>query len=272
MEHVSLRTFQSAKLHFERFKDGQEQGFVYFYDRYFKRFSYYAFRYVKDTSIADTITQEAYLRLWIMRDTISSVEALLKFLNQQLKLACKAYFGKTFYRFHRSMLQLDSIEDYQTFMLGYELKDDEDMDETYLDQLDEEKKVQTAQLEALLPNLSQQQQLIIRLCIKHAYNYERIATHLGGISDYEVGLQLEKCIATLKAALSNSTLLEQAQCKVPVVTDGVFTPEQGEILNMRYTLRYSFAQIAAALQLDDRDVRLLFIKAHAQLKQAPKTA
>src|SRR5690606_22190523 len=130
------------------------------------------------------------------------IDHLKDFIGKQVKTAADAYYRKSNTRFHRSLLQLDGIEDFQEFMLGYEMEEPEEEDTVYLEQLEEEKHRQLEQLHALLPNLTEQQQLFINLCLKYSFNYERIAWHLGGISDYEVGQRVEKAIAILKAALA----------------------------------------------------------------------
>ncbi len=95
-------------------------------------------------------------------------------------------------------------ECYQEFLLGYEVEEEEEMDLVYLEKLEEEKQQRLDQLGNLLPSLNQQQQLFIKLCLKYSFNYERIAYYLGGISDYEVSLQVEKTIDTLRSVFNSS--------------------------------------------------------------------
>lgn len=267
-----LKTKKKAETYFRQLKDGLENGLNYFYDAYYSHYSYRAYRFVKEDLIADSIAQEAFLRLWVMRDILQDVNHLHQFLGQQVREAATAYYGKTIYRFHRSMLRLDGIENFQEFMLGYELEEETEEDTVYLEQLEEEKRQQLVKVNELIPHLNQQQQLFIRLCLKYEFNYERIAYHLGGISDYEVGQRIENCIANIKAALSDSRKLESAARTKPMVTEGMLSDEQAQVLMLRYDLQYSFDEIAEALQLDDKKVKSLFVQAHAVIKQSKKSA
>ncbi|WP_139378759.1 sigma factor-like helix-turn-helix DNA-binding protein [Parapedobacter luteus] len=272
MHASTYRTKKNAERFFDALKAGDEAGLNYFYRAYYNYYAWRAERFVKDDVIAHVIAQEAFLRLWLMRDIIRDVPHLHEFLGSQLREAGMAYYRKTANRFHRSMLRLDGIEDFQEFMLGYEIEGEEEADVVYLEQLEAEKQRQLEQINGLLPNLTAQQQLFIRLCLRYGFNNERIAYHLGGISDYEVAQRVEQCIANLKAALSDTTKLDSAARTKPLVAEGMLSDEQAQVLAMRYDLQYSFEEIAEALQLDDAKVKSLFVQAHAAIKKGRQSA
>lgn len=265
-------TKKNAEKYLAELKAGREEGLNYFYHAYYGYYAWRAERFVKDDVVANAIAQEAFLRLWIMREIIRDVEHLHQFLAQQLHEAGMTYYRKSINRFHRSMLRLDGIEDFQEFMLGYEEMDVEEVDTVYLEQLEAEKRQQLEKVNGLLPHLTDQQQLFLRLCLRYGFNYERIAHHLGGISDYEVAQRVEQCITNLKAALSDTSKLDGATRTKPLVTEGMLTEEQAQVLAMRYDLQYSFEEIAEALQLDDTKVKSLFVQAHAVIKKSKKSA
>src|SRR5690606_16442973 len=154
------------------------------------------------------------------------------------------------------------------FMLGYEMEDDEAEDTVLIKQLELEKKKQWDKLQTLLPNLSQQQQLFIQLCLKYSFSYDRIAWHLGGISDYEVAQKVEKTISTLKAALCDSNKLESITKRKAFTCEGGLSDEQAKILNMRYELQYSFEEIADALGLEDNHVKKAFVQAYSTIRKS----
>lgn len=255
-----------TKHYLKKLKQGDEQGLNYFYQLLFTPYFKRAECFVKDDAIAAYITQEAFLRLWVCRKVIKDVQHLYDFLFKQIREAVDSYYNKASTRFQRSLLRLDAIEDYQEFMLGYEMERDEQEDTVYLDTLEEEKQQQLARVNALLPNLSEQQQLFIKLCLKYSFNYDRIAWHLGGISDYEVANKIEKTIATIKAILCNDQQLITAAKPKHFVCEGGLSDQQAQILNMRYELQYSFEEIATALDLKDTHVRKLFVEAYAVIK------
>jgi len=216
--------------------------------------------------------QEAFLRLWLFREQVESSEHLLTFIKQQVRSAIQVYYHKSRNRFNRSLLRLDGIEDYQEFLLGYELEEEEKIDLVYLEKLEEEKQQRLDRLDKLLPSLNQEQQLFIRLCLQYSFNYERIAYYLGGISDYEVSLQVEKTIATLRAVFNSTEKMEQLNRSSKIVLEGEFSEQQTEIFHMRYELQLSFEQISEALQLSSSMVKQLFVQAHTKIKSTKQIA
>ncbi|SEL29693.1 sigma factor-like helix-turn-helix DNA-binding protein [Parapedobacter koreensis] len=272
MSTAPYRTKKNIEKAFLRFKADEESGLNYFYHAYYDYYAWRAYRFVKDDVVGHAIAQEAFLRLWLMRGVIRDVAHLHEFLGLQLRDAGMAYFRKTVNHFHRSMLRLDGIEDFQEFMLGYDVEEEQEEDTVYLEQLEAEKQRQLEQINHLLPNLTDQQQLFIRLCLRYGFNYERIAHHLGGISDYEVAQRVEQCITNLKAALSDTAKLDSATRTKPLIAEGMLTEEQAQVLAMRYDLQYSFEEIAEALQLDDAKVKSLFVQAHTVIKKGKQSA
>lgn len=252
--------------------DGHEKGLNFFYKKYFSYLLSWAHRATKDECAAESITQEAMLRLWLFRENVESLQCIQDFLHGQLKEAIKTYYNKSNNRFHRSLLQLDGIEDYQEFMLGYELEEEEEEDVVYLEKLEDEKKKQLNKLNNILPNLQEEQQLFIRLCLRYSFNYDRIAFYLGGISDYEVGLRVEKTIEALKAIFNSSEKLDLMNKPQKMVLQGEFDEAQAEVFHMRYELQLSFDEIAEALKLSGAQVRKLFVDAHATMRAAKKIA
>jgi RNA polymerase sigma factor (sigma-70 family) len=262
-----------TKKYFEKFKSGKEKGLEYFYELFYPPLSSRSKSYVKDCTIASSITQEAFLRLWLLRTSIRDIDHLKDFLSKQIKEAGAAYYRKTNTRFHRSLLQLDGIENFQEFMLGYEMEEEVEEDTVYLEELESTKKDQLNQLQAILPNLTEQQQLFIKLCLKYSFSYDRISWHLGGISDYEVSLHVEKTIETLKAALCGTNKLDELSSKPKkIICEGELSDEQAEVLKMRYELQYSFEEIADALKLKNNQVKKIFVQAHAVVRKAKKSA
>ncbi|RZF58101.1 RNA polymerase sigma factor [Sphingobacterium corticibacterium] len=258
--------------HLAMLQNGQEKGLAFFYKKYYGYLAFRTEKATQDECAAESIAQEAFLRLWLFRENLQSEEELFQFLKTQVKSAVHAFYSKTRNRFHRSLLRLDGIEDYQEFLLGYELEDEEEEDIVYLEQLEEEKKEKLQKLEKLLPHLRKEQQLFLQLCLKYSFNYERIAYYLGGISDYEVSLQVEKTIETLRQIFQSAEKMEKLNSSSRYVIQGEINEQQEEIFRMRYDLQFSFDQIAEALKLNAAVVRKLFIEAHAKIKQAKKTA
>ncbi len=252
-------------------REGDETGLAFFYQRYFGHLLFRARRVTKDECTAESIAQEAFYRLWLFRSRIEDLDGLRRFLAEQVRAAITDYFTKTRNRFHRSLLRLDGIEDYQEFMLGHtEEGDEEDEDLVYFEQLECEKQEKINKLNALLPHLREEQQLFIRLCLKYSFSYDRIAHYLGGISDYEVGLRVENAISTLRKVFDSSEKLNLMNKPTTFRLEGEFDDVQSDIFHMRYELQYSFDEISEALHLNGSQVRQLFVEAHARLKATRK--
>ncbi|GHE44416.1 RNA polymerase sigma factor [Sphingobacterium griseoflavum] len=265
----TLQQQQLAK-HIALLQQGDERGLDFIYRRFFGYLFAKSFRATQDDCVAESIAQEAFLRLWMFRNKVKDMEGILTFLKTQVRSAIHAFYSKTRNRFHRSLLRLDAVEDYQEFLLGYEVEEEDESDLVYLEELEEEKRQRLDQLNKFLPNLNQQQQLFIKLCLKYSFNYERIAYYLGGISDYEVSLQVEKAIKTLRSVFNSSQKMKDMNRQTIRGLQGDFNAKQLKILHMRYELHWSFEQMAEALQLDSVTVKKLFVQAHAKIKTTSK--
>lgn len=263
---------QQTEKHFFLLQKGDERGLKFFYNRFYSYLFARTYRTTKDDCASASIVHEALLRLWLFREQIKNVDDILNFLKSQVRSAVTAFYRKTRNRFHRGLLQLDAIEDYQEFLLGYEIEDEEEIDLIYIEKLEEEKQQRLNKLNKLLPSLNQQQQLFIKLCLKYSFNYERIAYYLGGISEYEVSLRVEKTIDTLRTIFNSSQKMELLNKPSKIVLQGEFDDQQAEIFHMRYELQLSFEQISEALQLNPSTVKKLFVQAHAKITTAKKTA
>lgn len=262
---VILRN-EHATCEMEDLRSGRESGLKFFYQKYYEYLFYRAYRATDDDCAGDSIVQEAFLRLWLFRENVQSEEDVVAFLKSQVQSAIRIFYQKSRNRFHRSLLRLDDIENYQEFMLGYELEEERDEDVVYLEQLELDKRKKLQQLHAILPNLHNDQQLFIRLCLKYSFNYERIAYYMGGISNYEVNLKIEKTIDILRSIFRSEEKMQLIAKPATFKLNNEMTAEEAEIFRMRYELRYSFDQISAALQLDGKQVRTLFVNAHAKIK------
>lgn len=263
---------QQTEKYITLLQKGDERGLNFFYHRFYGYLFARTYRATQDDCAAESIAQEAIFRLWLFRREVRDVDNILTFLKAQVKAALHAFFNKSRNRFHRSLLRLDAIEDYQEFLLGYETEEEEEMDLLYLEKLEEEKQQRLDQLSSLLPSLTQQQQLFIKLCLKYSFNYERIAYHLGGISDYEVSLQVEKTIDTLRSVFNSSQKMELMNRPGKIVLQGEFDERQAEIFHMRYELQLSFEQIAETLKLNSSMVKKLFVQAHTKIRSTQKIA
>ncbi|KGE15456.1 RNA polymerase sigma factor, sigma-70 family [Sphingobacterium deserti] len=248
---------------------GEERGLSFFYKRFFSALLKRTTNSLPDKCAAESIVQEAFLRLWIFRQKIAHADDILPFLQAQVSAAIKSFYCITQNRFHRSLLRLDDSGHYKELLQCYDLEEDNVTNIEYSEQL---AKQNMEKVMALLPHLPKEQQLIIGFCLKYSFNYERIAYYLGGISDYEVCLKIEKTIELLKTILNNDSKIATVNKMQHIATQGLFDETQAEIFRMRYELQLSFEEISIALKMNAAVVKKLFVNAHAQIKKSKQTA
>lgn len=251
---------------FEKLKNGNEVGLSYFYSRFYRLYACRAYRYTREDMDAHCITQEAFLRLWIFRESIEDVAHLHQFINRQVNEWGKAYHRKRSNQFRRRLLRFFDYEDPESLLPG-NMPQWIDGPSLETDEPDEQDSERLHSLNRLLPHLDREQQLFIRLCLKFDFNYERIAFYLGGIREYEVAQRVGKCIERLKSLLADSRKLLQVTYTHRLRLDHQLSPQQADILRLRYELGNSFEEISTALGLTPAQVRSLFIEAFTILKK-----
>ena len=271
MKAETTNNMNKKNFYFNKFSQGDEKGLEYFYNRLYPSLFFKRKRYIKDEINAHCIVGEAFLRLWLIRNSIVNPTQIETFLHDTTIEACKAYYKTSNHNFQRNMLRLDEIENYQEFMGGYDPEEELDQDDIfYQEELDERLKLQWQQVEAVIPNLTENQQLFIKLCLKYAFNYERIAWHIGGISDYQVANTVEKTLETLKSILTSSQKLEATGKTTKFKFEGDLCEEQSRILHMRYELQYSFEEIARQMNLSQQHIQRTFAQACTKIKRIKK--
>jgi RNA polymerase sigma factor (sigma-70 family) len=265
MQQIKLNPNRS--INFAKFKEGNEKGLEFFYKLLYPQIYYYSFRYIKDDVNAGCIVNEAFLRLWLSRKVITCPEHIETFVRKLTSDGCRAYYKTSSSRFHRNMLRLDEIENYQEFMGGSDLSLEDEADILYHHEPGEEEKRQWERVEAVIPNLSQDQQLFVRLCIKYSFDYGQMAWHIGGISDYQIAKKVEKTLECLKAVITDTEKLNKLKKTSRFSFEGDVSEEQAMILQMRYELQYSFTEIAEALSLDQGYIQQAFATASLKIRK-----
>ena len=231
--------------------------FKEFYNRYYTVFAWRCSKAVKDEVIGSGMAQDAFLKLWLLRDQLEK-EDNYRFLKSQLKKAITAYFKVPKHRFNANLFRLDELENPEFLMRTVEM-DYGGLDHDTFDQGKYQK--EWAHLQELIPSLPSGQQELIKLCLKYNFNYDRISYYLGGISDYAVAKQVESLLTSLKQILSDVEKLEMVEQKVHFQFSGGLDDLQKEVLRMRYDLRYSFSEIATHLDIDVKEIKQAFSRA-----------
>lgn len=260
MKRISAK--KDEQLHVALLNKGKEKGLSYFYKHYASKIFFRAHRAVKNQCDAESIVQEVLFKLWLFRENITTMDQALNFIAKQANEAIEHFYSLSKTSFNRSLLQLDDVENYQTFMLGYWEDGEEEKDIEYLDMIDEQHKVNLQKVYNILPSLCKKQQLFINLCLKYSFNYERIAWHLGGISEYTVAYQIEQIITKLQSLLKKVERIESPKLTNKIVMSGGLSEEQHKILSIRHELGLTFEEIAEQISLTPTEVKRLFLEAH----------
>ncbi|MCD0487738.1 sigma-70 family RNA polymerase sigma factor [Pedobacter sp. MC2016-14] len=191
---------KQAKYFLKRLNDGEQQGLSYFYKILYPRLSSMAYKRLGDDVAANSIAQEAFLRLWLLHEKIDDPVKLKDFLLNQMKLGCESFRQKSSLSFHRNLIKLDDIENYLEFTAGYWPEEQLDLPNPAVLR---EKEQQWNEVNAILPGLPLNQQLFIKLCLQYSFSYEQIADHLGNISDREVARKVKQSIENLREKVRN---------------------------------------------------------------------
>lgn len=266
MEQIKLNP--NPAVNFAKFKEGNERGLEFFYKQYYPSTYYYGLRYIKDDVNAESIVNEAFLRLWLAREVITCPEQIETFVKKLTSEGCKAYYKNSNNRFNRTMGRLDDIKRYQDFIGGYDHGSDDFTTIFCHYEPGEEEKKQWERIEAILPNISQDQQLFIRLCIQYSFDYSQMALHIGGISDYQVARKVERTLQCLKAVIADTEKLDKIEKTSRFRFQGEVSKEESMILQMRYELQYSFSEIANALNLEQGYIQKAFASASLKIRKA----
>jgi len=238
-----------------------EQGLGHYYKRFYTPLYYWALNYLKDDTAASAITQDAFLLLWLMGKKVDSTTQVYQLLSSQVQKNCRRYYKQSVRTFQQMLVRLDDLEPghVDALLQGVEIAAEEkDFEKGEDAELDSNK---WKAVERALPNLAGPQQTLIKLSLRYAFNYERIAWHLGGISDYELALKLEQAIKNLRDILTSAQKLEAAAQARAFNYSGSLSPEQAALFHMRYALKLSFDEIATQMNLSRAQVNTIFLKA-----------
>lgn len=227
------------------------------YQQYYHTFAWRCERSVKDEVTASGMVQDAFLKLWLLRDQLS-VEEIYDFLKKQVKQLLTAYYSSDRFRFDKKLFSLDDFDSADFLMVN--LEDNEQLapaDSGDVIERDE----RWLKLQQVVARLGDGQQQLVKLCLRHNFDYGRIAYYLGGISDYEVGNKINGLVESLRHILTDGNKLEAVGRTGQVVFKGQLNELQKSVLQMRYELAYSFGEMAKALALSEAQVKTAYAQA-----------
>lgn len=212
---------------------------------------------ISDDFVVESLVQDTFLKLWANRDRIESEKHLFFFLRMVMKRECYTYYSSPKRKFFQKINALESYENFQDYLAGYDAKDDV---EYRKDQ--ESQQEDFEQILQVLPLLQPERKRLIELCLKYGFRYKVIAQVMG-TSITETSNEVKKAIQDLKnIIIQDGKLNANQQSSIENNSKDLITAEQQKVLELRCKQNYSFASIANELNISQKEVHAAFITAY----------
>ncbi len=239
---------------FIQLKKGCPAAFAHIHAKYSRNIFWVGKRLIENEFVIETLVQDAFLKLWLHRDTLESPKHVFFFLRFVMKRECISYYTRPRNKFSRNIHSLERFENYQDYMAGYDpVAEAEDLKAQNMNQEELE------QIEKVLPLLDTESHRFIELCLKYGFQYKAIAEAMG-TSIKETSNKIKKAIGEIRNIIHQCESFEKPTVKLKV--EGVITDQQAEVLKLRCEEKYSFADIATALNLSQKEVHSEFMVAY----------
>lgn len=247
---------------YELLKEGHSSALVHIHARYSRMVFWLGKGIINDDFVVESLVQDTFLKLWANRDKIESEKHLFFFLRMVMKRECYTYYTSPKRKFFQKINSLESYENFQDYLAGYDPKDDI---EHRKDQESQQEDLE--QIIQVLPLLKPERKRLIELCLKYGFQYKPIARVMG-TSITETNIEVKKAIQDLKNILIQGSTIKIGQEHTVVCTsENKITAEQQRVVELRCELKYSFASIAEKLNISQKEVHAAFITAYKLMNE-----
>ncbi len=247
---------------YELLKKGNPTSLEHIHSRYKRLLFWIGKQMLEDDFVVETLVQDTFLKLWLHRDTIETSNHILGFLRFVLKRDCITYFNAPKNKFTRLISSLESFENYQDYLAGYDPMQDQ---EHLLRQESEQKKFD--EVKKVLNVLDPKRKHLIELCLEYGFQYKPIAEAMGS-SVKDISNEVGRTINDLRKIL-NRRSFEQPQekaCDHKEQPD-TLSSQQLEIMKRRFEHNASFTVIARELKLPEKEVHREFLHAYRYVQK-----
>lgn len=246
---------------YELLKKGNPTALEHIHLRYKRLLFWVGWQVLKDDFVVNTIIQDTFLKLWVHRDTIETPNHITGFLRFVMKRDCISYLTAPRNKFNRLIASLESFENYQDYLVGYDPLNDK---QNLLSQESDQKNFD--EITKVLPVLNPKRKHLIELCLEYGFQYKPIAEAMGS-SVTGISTEVSKAIDELRKILK-VTSFEQHEEKAAIKKEQSeqLSSQQLEIVKRRFEQKSSFAVIAQELQLPEKEVHREFLYAYQHLQ------
>ena len=247
---------------FELLQQGHPDALEFIYTKYYRSIFWVGRQILDDEFAVETLVQDTFLILWEKRDRIEGPEHIYYFLRMVMKRECYTYYVRPKNKFLRTVNSLESYENYQEYLHGY---DPEKNDHHLLNHEAQQKPF--AKIRRVFPLLSPERRKLIELCLKYDFRYKSIGQVMG-TSIPHTSNEVKKAIEDIKNIIHQGSNLEtKPKPVVAVKIQRKMTPEQERVLQLRTEKQYSFASIAKELNLSQKEVHQEYMTAYKLIQQ-----
>lgn len=247
--------------HFELLKNGHTAALEKIHARYSRQIFWLGKGLINDEFVIESLVQDAFLKLWVHRDTIETPEHIFFFLRFVMKRECISYYSRPKNKFSRELHSLERYDNYLDYMAGYDpLIDLESRYEQDREQRDFDSILK------VLPLLAPQKRHLIELCLKYGFQYKAIANALG-CSVTQTSHDVKSAIHDIKRIIHGGGGSKTPPSSTKITERGEITQEHHEVLRLRCEKNFSFAAIADKLNLSQKEVHEKFIAAYKLLEE-----
>ena len=242
---------------FELLQQGHPDALEFIYTKYHRNIFWVGRQILDDDFAVETLVQDTFLILWGKRDRIERPEHIYYFLRMVMKRECYTYYVRPKNKFFRTVNSLESYENYQEYLHGY---DPEAAEQLLMDSETQQKAFNG--ISRVFPLLSPERRRLIELCLKYGFQYKAIAQLMGTSITYTSN-EVKRAIEDIKNIIHRGSNLETTSKPILAVKlQGEMTEEQEKVLQLRTERQYSFAAIAKELKLSQKEVHQEFMVAY----------
>ena len=239
---------------FELLKKSDPAALEKIHALYNRRIFWIGRRIIDDDYEVENLVQDTFLKLWDYRETIQEPMHILFFLQYVMKRSCYSYHSKPRNKFFRTVGSLESYENFQNYLAGY---DPADVIENLKDQESQQKMFDL--VTNVLPLIKPERKHLINLCLKYGFRYKQIAQVMGKNTKQTVD-EVNRAIEDIKKIVA---LRNRSEKKFkPELEQNAVSERQSQVLKLRCENKLSFAAIAEQLNLSQKQVHEEFMLAY----------